>query len=191
MTEETQTAEQSDFPEAWKPDAGTTITGAVVEVKMIDPSGQGPYPCVTLQSADGQQRAIHAFHSVLRRELARNAPKVGDEITITYHGERAGGAYGKYHSYQVRGGQGREFNWDAELPPEERQAQATADVPIAPAPIPAQPAMSPEQVAQLRELQKLQAQQETATAAAQTFGEAPPFLWEPASWSELKELEQN
>lgn len=149
MTDETQ----SDFPEAWKPNPGETITGVLERVEVIDPNGQGPYPCVTIKTSDGTLRALHAFHSVLSRELARRRPKPGDELTVTYHGKREGGQYGGYHSYAVAGGEGREVDWDNFLPADERQATTSDPVPIAPTPIPATPA---------------------APAGAQ-FGDEPPF----------------
>lgn len=155
MTDDSQVqSAESDFPEAWKPNVGDSITGTLAGVDMIDPGGNGPYPCVTLETPSGM-RNVHAFHSVLRRELARRAPKPGDEITITYQGQREGGRNGTYHTYRVAGGPGQAFDWATELPQEEHQqtqAQSAAP-PIAPAPIPAAP----------------------AAPAGSQFGEAPPF----------------
>lgn len=128
------TDEGSDFAEAWRPDAGDTITGTMVGVEVIDPNNQGPYPCVTLKTGSGEIRAIHAFHQVLRNGIARRRPKIGDELTITYHGKKEGGAYGGYHSYQVTGGQTVEMNWESWLPEEERGRAGSAEPPIAPNP---------------------------------------------------------
>jgi hypothetical protein len=122
--------DENSYPEAWKPQAGATLTGTMVGVEMIDPNGKGAYPVVTIRGEDGQEHAVHAFHSVLKRELARRRPKAGDELSIVYEGQREGGAYGKYHSYRVTGGQAGEVNWDSMLPDDERQARADA-IPIA------------------------------------------------------------
>ena len=130
MTDETQ----SDFPEAWKPSPGDTITGTLQSVEVIDPGGNGPYPCLTLKTSDGAVRNIHAFHQVLRNALARRRPKIGDELSIAYQGKREGGSYGGYHSYQVAGGQAQEMNWDTWLPESERRV--SQEVPIAPSPAP-------------------------------------------------------
>jgi hypothetical protein len=92
----------------------------MVGVEMIDPNGQGAYPVVTIRSEDGAEHAVHAFHSVLKRELARRHPKPGDPLAITYEGKKQGAKY-EYHSYQVQGGQPKEVNWDSMLPAEERQ----------------------------------------------------------------------
>lgn len=143
MTDATQTDEtQSDFPEAWKPNPGDTLSGVLTNVEVIDPGGNGAYPCVTVKTSDGTLRAIHAFHQVLRNGIARRRPKMGDELTITYHGKREGGAYGGYHSYAVTGGQDQEMNWDSWLPDDERRVRETA-VPITPA-VPQTPAQDPE-----------------------------------------------
>lgn len=130
----------SEFPEPWKPSPGDSISGRVTDVAVIDPNGQGKYPCVTVETADGSRRAIHAFHSVLRNGLARCAPKIGDEIAILYTGKQQG-ANREYHNYRVSGGQAREVDWDAFLPPDERPD--TGAPPIPPAPVrPQQPSGS-------------------------------------------------
>jgi hypothetical protein len=126
---EKQMTEENGYPEAWKPEPGASLAGTMTGVEMIDPNGQGAYPCVTIRSEDGQEHAVHAFHSVLKRELARRRPKPGDPLAIVYEGKKKGGAYGEYHSYRVQGGQPKEVNWDAMLPEDERQA--SSEPPIA------------------------------------------------------------
>lgn len=155
MTEETQEAAENGYAEAWRPTPGDVLTGTLAGVEMIDPGGNGPYPVVTLQTPAGE-RNVHAFHSVLRRSLARRAPKIGDEVTITYLGERPGGKNGTYHDYKVRGGQGQEFDWATQLPAEERQeiAALSAEPPIPSSPTPSQ---------------------STQEKAADNFGDKPPF----------------
>lgn len=136
MTDETQ----SDFPTAWRPDQSDekTIRGRVVGVSMSPDFGFGPYPIVTIVDAAGAERAIHAMHQILRTELARRRPGAGDEIEVTYLGKRSpkSGSGNPFHVYRVVGGKEREFNWDAELPDEER-SQAAAAPPIASTPPPA------------------------------------------------------
>lgn len=144
--------QESDYPEAWRPDPGEKIAGKVVAVVMGPDMGYGSYPIVTLETSGGE-RAIHAFHTVLRTELARRRPRVGDPLEVTYQGKRSpkSGNGNDFHVYRVIGGQEPEFNWDSQLPPEERgsagafadqgsSARASADPPIAPAdfaPLPA------------------------------------------------------
>jgi hypothetical protein len=98
----------------------------MVGVEMIDPNGQGAYPVVTIRSEDGQEHAVHAFHSVLKRELARRRPRPGDPLAIKYEGKQQGAKY-EYHSYKVEGGQPKEVNWDSMLPEDERTSSVQQD----------------------------------------------------------------
>lgn len=118
MTEQTD----NGFPEAWVPEAGAVLKGTVVEVSTGD-GGYGPYPIVTISTEDGE-RAVHAFHTVLRNELAKRAPKAGDELTITYRGlvqnkSGKGANDGRYHAYRVSGGSEVGYDWSQDLPADE------------------------------------------------------------------------
>lgn len=125
--------EQSDFPVAWRPKPGESIRGVLLSVEMIDPSGQGRYPCVVLQKDDGSEVAVHAFHQVLRSALARRHPNRGEEVEIKYLGKKPGGKNPEgYHAYRVTGGSASDFDWSQELPEDERPQSA---VPIAATPI--------------------------------------------------------
>lgn len=161
MTEQEQY--EADYPEAWKPEPGDKIAGKVIGVTQSPDFGYGPYPIVTL-NVDGTERAVHAFHHVLRTELARRRPRVGDDLEIVYQGQRKpkSGTNNPFHAYRVQGGQEREFNWDAELPEGEREALgASASPPIAPAPVPS--------------FQAPAQPQETPKPAGGQFGDEVPF----------------
>lgn len=97
-----------DYAEAWKPGDGDKLVGIVVDVSERDGT-YGAYPIVTLRTAEGDELAVHAFHEVLANELARIAPKPGDEIGVKYlgkHPERG------YHRYRVRrSGATAEVSW--------------------------------------------------------------------------------
>lgn len=156
MTDQTS----ADFAEAWRPDAGDTIKGVVKRVSMSPDFGYGPYPILTLQCADGE-RAVHAMHQVLRTELARRRPGRGDEIEITYQGKRSpkSGNGNPFHVYTVDGGNEPEFNWDSQLPDDERDAVQTQRQTASVAP-PIQPS-SPVPV--------------SPEPAGAEFGDKPPF----------------
>jgi hypothetical protein len=156
MTDETQ----SDFPAAWRPDQDDpkTVKGIVQSVVMGPDFGWGSYPIVTILDDSGTERAIHAQGKILREELARRRPGAGDELEVTYLGTRApkSGTGKPYRVYKVVGGKERAFNWDAQLPAEERQVSQEAvdlDLPFDPV----EPSRVP-----------------AASAAAQ-FGDKPPF----------------
>lgn len=147
MTDE----QQSDFPTAWRPEPGETITGKMLSVEVIDPAGQGPYPCVTIQTSSGEERAIHAFHTVLQTQLAKRRPKPGDELSITYLG-KVDGANRPYHSYRVVGGEGQAVNWDNFLPESDRQPANLSQRIETPVSVPAQVAPSTPQDTDLDDL---------------------------------------
>lgn len=101
------------FPQAWRPEPGQTIAGAVQRIGVSD-GGWGPYPVVTVHTtrhegahAAGRDVAIHAFHEVLRHELAARQVQPGDVIEVTYLGKHEKG----YHGYRVDGGAQAAFNW--------------------------------------------------------------------------------
>jgi hypothetical protein len=156
--------EDNGFPPAWRPQPGDTIHGKVQSVTLGPDLGYGTYPIVTLVAEGGSEMAIHAFHTVLRTQLAQARPQAGDSLTVLYHGKRSpkGGTGNDYHSYRVSGGQEREFNWDSE---------SGDGVPIAPAPAP----MSKEQLDALRGAQAAEKTRETQDAAAENFGNKVPF----------------
>jgi hypothetical protein len=75
------------FAEAWRPEAaGDKLMGRVVSVDMRDSEYGDPYPIVTVETDDGTERAFHGFHTIARRELAKQKPQIGDRIGIAYHG---------------------------------------------------------------------------------------------------------
>jgi hypothetical protein len=84
-----------EFPEAWRPEPGEKLVGVVVELGDRD-GGFGDYPVVAVLGEDGEEYAVHAFHTVLRNEVAKQRPAVGDRIGIAYHGKDAAKGYEKY-----------------------------------------------------------------------------------------------
>lgn len=110
-------ADENDFAAGWRPEQkGDKAAGRVVDI-TVGQGGYDPYPIVTVENDAGEQTAIHAFHTVLRGELAKRRPQVGDEISVTYLGKRdVKGGRGDYHAYRVTGGQAQPYNWDQDLP---------------------------------------------------------------------------
>ena len=96
-----------DYAAAWQPDPGDKLVGTVVDISERD-GAFGRYPIVTLSTEDGEL-AIHAFHDVLANELARIAPKVGDELGVKYAGKHPDKGY---HQYRVRrAGASADVDW--------------------------------------------------------------------------------
>jgi hypothetical protein len=86
-----------NLPEGWKPAPGDKVIGVVVEVGERDSSFSGPYPYVVVDR-DGNEGEviIHGFHTVLRNELARLRPRVGDRLGVRYLGLHDEGKYERY-----------------------------------------------------------------------------------------------
>jgi hypothetical protein len=81
---------------AWRPAPGDTIIGELADVGERD-NGYGPYPILTLLTDDGAI-SVHCFHEVLRSELAKLSPQVGECIGIKYIGRHPEKSY---HQYRV------------------------------------------------------------------------------------------
>lgn len=127
-TSETVTTTDETVPEVmdfggadgWRPEPGDTITIEVTNLTIAE-SEYGVYPLVEgLVKAEngtntkvGEKVAMHAFHTVLRKDLARIRPEIGNELTVTYHGRKGeGGKYKQgYETYTVTSPQYK-FNWD-------------------------------------------------------------------------------
>jgi hypothetical protein len=88
------------FPEAWMPEPEDLLIGNVTDVD--DREGDyGVYPIVCVLPDNGDaERAVHGFHTVLKREFAKQKPAVGNHIGIKYHG-KVEGRNGFYESYRV------------------------------------------------------------------------------------------
>ena len=128
--------EETGYAEGWKPEPGNTVAGVVTDIAATD-NGWGPYPVLTLKQEGGGEIAVHAFHDVLRKELARRRPGVGADLEITYLGLKKpkGGTGNGYHAYRVRSSTDSVgYDWDSELPEDQRQRRD--EVPIPPAAIP-------------------------------------------------------
>lgn len=87
--------------EPWKPEDEDTVLGTVLAIAERD-GGYGPYPVVTLETADGRELEIHAFHRLLRDKLASIDVWPGDQLGIRYLGQKvtADGS-GRYFAYRV------------------------------------------------------------------------------------------
>jgi hypothetical protein len=103
-----------DFADAWRPDPGGKLVGEIVELGSRAGYNDELYPIVTVRRDDGVELAAHCFHTVLRNELAKIRPQVGQRIAIRYEGERQG-ADGKsrYHAYRVATDSVPVFSWGA------------------------------------------------------------------------------
>ncbi len=119
------------FAEAWRPSLGDKLVGVVTGIDVRHSDYGDPYPIVTVQRDDGTEAAFHGFHTVARRELAKQKPQIGDEIGIAYLGKgeptKPGVSGAELYRIIVERAEPQPINWDALADVDD------ADTPAAPA----------------------------------------------------------
>lgn len=84
---------------AWRPEPGDSVYGTFRDVDESSEGDFGSYPILTIETPSGRLVSVHAFHTVLRRnierKLSRGILKIGDEIAIQYRGTTGEGKGGK------------------------------------------------------------------------------------------------
>ena len=91
----------TEYAPAWRPEAAEKLVGELIAVDERLGYNDLPYPILTLRSA-GVDVAVHCFHAVLRNEIGKNNPQLGEVVAIKYGGEIAKeGGRGRYHAYRV------------------------------------------------------------------------------------------
>lgn len=93
----------------WKPKAGDSVVGELVSAERRT-SDYGSYPMLTMKTDNGEYVAVHCFHTVLKRELARLRPESGSRLGIKYLGRNPKG----YEHYKVASDKpAQSVDWDA------------------------------------------------------------------------------
>jgi hypothetical protein len=86
------------FPEAWRPNPGEKLIGTVVDLSTRESEySPDPYPIIHVATERGEELCVHGFHTVLKSELEKLQPRIGDRIGIAYHGRSDRG----YERYRV------------------------------------------------------------------------------------------
>ncbi len=116
MTQKIQDPLDRDLAPGWiHEESGDRVRGPVVDLGTYD-GGYGPYPVVTIRLAEGyrarvaekhggwvepgDELAIHCAPTVLRNEMAKAAPEIGNEIGVR-RGEMVDGARNPYPRFKV------------------------------------------------------------------------------------------
>lgn len=118
---------------AWRPDPEDKLVGTVVEVDERV-SDYGPYPLLIVETEDGDEVAVHAFHTVLKNELARKRPQPGDTIGIVYRGKDEDRGYERYRVVLDRVQATAGIDWDAHQVSSEAEIFAAGDTEPKPPP---------------------------------------------------------
>jgi hypothetical protein len=115
-----------DPPPGWRPEEGEKLVGVLVSVGMSNEGDYGSYPIAVVRREDGSEVAVHAFHEVLRSELQRAKPNIGDTVGIKYLGVPDGVTYNSYRVLVDRPA-GATVDWSAT-----EAASSTAPAPSPP-----------------------------------------------------------
>lgn len=97
---------ESGLPSAWRPDQDDPdmIVGEVVDIQ-VGTSDYDPYPLILIRQDDGEEKAVHGFHTVLKNELKRQRPQIGERMGIKYLGEqktKPGSKFNSFIGYRVK-----------------------------------------------------------------------------------------
>jgi hypothetical protein len=95
-TERTLEDRLDSTAEAWRPEPGDKVVGVVADVDSRT-TEFGTYPIVTLRTDADEEIAVHAFHTVLKREFAKRPPRLGEGLGIKYLGKSEKG----YEGYRI------------------------------------------------------------------------------------------
>lgn len=120
---------------AWRPDEDDpkTIVGEILDIEKRD-GDWGPYPVLIVRTKDGEEKAIHAMRSVLKNELLKKRPQIGERIGVVYLGEQKGQGTRSYIGYrvEVERNTNSTFSWDTmgEAPQEDAIGRVVYDQPV-------------------------------------------------------------
>lgn len=84
---------------AWRPEPGDSVYGTLRDIEDSSEGDFGSYPIIIIETPSAKLVSVHAFHTILRRNLERKMNrgilKIGDEIAIQYRGVSGEGKGGK------------------------------------------------------------------------------------------------
>lgn len=93
--------------EGWRPEPNDEVFGQVVSISERE-GDYDPYPYIEIDDEDsGKIIGVHAFHTVLKNEIAAKKPQVGDTLGIVYLGKQtskrvnAQGKSSEFEAYRV------------------------------------------------------------------------------------------
>jgi hypothetical protein len=87
-------------PKPWKPEPNDAVLGVVLDTQLRD-GGYGEYLVITIETLDGEEIEVHAYHTALRNEVMGLDVRPGDQLGVRYLGEQKTAAGQKYHAYRV------------------------------------------------------------------------------------------
>lgn len=79
----------SGFAEGWRPNEGDRVVGRVVDVDSgWSDYTSSNYPIITVHDEETDKDvALHCFHHVLKKEVLKYKPQIGERIGVVYKGK--------------------------------------------------------------------------------------------------------
>ena len=96
---------EEGFPESWQPqsedhDHPEIVVGKLVEINFDAPTSYGSASVLIIEDEDGKEWSVWLLHRILKEQVFKYNPRIGDLIAVTYGGEREG-KNDNYHVYTV------------------------------------------------------------------------------------------
>ena len=97
--------------ESWRPEPGDVLVGELVNIDVRATEYDPACPVLTIRMEDGGLIAVWAFYTVLRSELQKQDPQVGEWLAIRRLEDHPDRGYRRYGVIVGRD-KPREFSWD-------------------------------------------------------------------------------
>lgn len=96
---------EDGFPESWQPqdpdlDHTDILVGELKEVNFDAPTSYGGASVFILEDEDGKEWSVWLLHKVLKNQVFKTNPRVGDLVAFAYGGTKQG-VDDEYHVYTV------------------------------------------------------------------------------------------
>jgi hypothetical protein len=85
-----------EYPQLWKPEPGDQIEGKIRRMTEVMLEKAGETPVLVVQTSPDEVLSVFCSATVLKNELARLEPEVGETILIRFLGKPTGRDYYKY-----------------------------------------------------------------------------------------------
>ena len=102
---------QDEPAEAWRPEPGDVLVGELVDTDERATEYNPAVPVLTIRTDSDELFAVWAFYTVLRSELQKVSPQVGDWLAIRRL-QDSGKGYRRYRAIPDEDKKPREFPWD-------------------------------------------------------------------------------
>ena len=93
--------EGEEYPDPWKPQPGDVLLGTIKSIDLQAPTPHGKCDVATIETREGEERALWLSNKVLRQSWKELQPKVRDRIGVKYEGRRESRSGRKYKVFTL------------------------------------------------------------------------------------------